>query len=654
MSRLKRVKIKKSDKHRALLTETLPFETPIIFASSGIYDRVVSDSSADILEKKLVEALVTGKPGKVGGWTEPLRYKVRKNASEFRRLALMHPRAQWKVASFYSRREALLLSYCAKSPASIRAPARVASSYFRKGVWEDIYKYRTGTVATTSGDQGAKHSPSYFAYRGVDRLYKFFESREYFDLEKKYPCFWTLDVSKCFDSIYTHSLSWAVKGKEFTKRNLGVSSTFAQEFDSTMCYANHSETNGIIIGPEVSRIFSEIILQRVDVDVIDSLRDENLVFDGDYTFKRYVDDVFIFSKDHSIAEAVYTKYSDVLMGYNLHANKSKSVRLDRPFVSEKSRLTFRAAECTENLLEVLFDKFSDGSVAPNKIRSPWRVTRSYIDALKSVCSESKSSYDDVSAYVIGMFLERVKRLVSVRKVSDDSCGDFLSVILVFLDVMYFVYGVSPSVSSSYRLGCAVLLINSFSKRSLPAQYPTIAQKIYDLTWSHLSELKRDGFDLVDGFLPLESLNVLLAARDLGGDYLLPPVVVGEIFSRSQSNSIYFRATSCLYYIRDDEKYQEIKHGMVNELNRYFSDMSAIETNAECCLLFLDMVCCPYVDISVRRRWLVSAIQALKLSMPSAAELAAFLASAPRRSWHIKWTDVDLLNLLEKKELKQIY
>ena len=49
-----------------------------------------------------------------------------------------------------------------------------------------------------------------------------------------------IDVSKCFDSIYTHSLPWAILGKDQTKFNLKVSkTTFGGRFDALMQNLNH-------------------------------------------------------------------------------------------------------------------------------------------------------------------------------------------------------------------------------------------------------------------------------------------------------------------------------------------------------------------------------------------------------------------------------
>lgn len=74
--------------------------------------------------------------------------------------------------------------------------------------------------------------------------------------------------------------------------------TFGGQFDILMQNLNYGETNGIIIGPEFSRIFAELILQRIDLNVMYYLRDnrdsKRLEFKTDYEIFRYVDDFFVF------------------------------------------------------------------------------------------------------------------------------------------------------------------------------------------------------------------------------------------------------------------------------------------------------------------------------------------------------------------------
>jgi hypothetical protein len=110
-----------------------------------------------------------------------------------------------------------------------------------------------------------RHPTSFFAYTGYRRLHKFFDSEEFLGLERRFPILWMLDISNCFGSIYSHSVSWAMKSKDVVKQHIDASThTFGGEIDCEMRDANWAETNGILVGPELSRIFAEIILQDAD------------------------------------------------------------------------------------------------------------------------------------------------------------------------------------------------------------------------------------------------------------------------------------------------------------------------------------------------------------------------------------------------------
>lgn len=56
----------------------------------------------------------------------------------------------------------------------------------------------------------------------------------------------------------------------------------------------NASRDGIIIGPEFSRIYAEIILQRIDLELEKQLEKEEIFRNKDYIFYRYVDDGFLF------------------------------------------------------------------------------------------------------------------------------------------------------------------------------------------------------------------------------------------------------------------------------------------------------------------------------------------------------------------------
>lgn len=651
----KKNRIKQGDYNRILITETLPYETPIIFSNDGLYDRVNAVETADDIQKTITKALVLGEGLHKGvNSTSPYLYKIKKNSLEFRRLALLHPLSQWKVKCFYQKYEKLILHYCSESPASIRAPQNVAGSFYSKSSWENLNQYKSGTVSLSGLDRYVKHAPSFFSYRGHDRLYKFFNSRDYFSLEKRFSVLRTLDVSKCFDSIYTHGLSWAVKDKEFTKENVAVSSTFAQEFDQVIRHGNHNETNGIPIGPEVSRIFAEVLFQEIDRRAIDRL--PKLRFGIDYAFRRYVDDLFIFAESEDVAQLIYGVYSDILVSFNLHANATKSLSFHRPFLTTKSRLIYEAGRHANEFFDKFLVDAGQGALAPKPVFSQWKLTKSYIDSIKALCSYNEANYDEIASFLISVITERIKKLVNnnLNDQPPELADRYLRAFEVLLDVLFFLYSVAPSVGASYKLSTSIILSFRFSKQHMPEHVSTISQRIYDLASTLLLDQcgRRHG-EGVDGFIHLECLNIVLAIRELGGDYLLPQQILSDLFVRDKALT-YFTIVSCLFYIRAEPQYEEVRTKVLKAVSAKLRNLTDILMNSEKAYLFLDMLSCPFIPELTKRHWVKSLFSVLKKTAPTTAELTTFLTAANTTHWQIDWADVDLLNSLEKKELKQAY
>ena len=117
--------------------------------------------------------------------------------------------------------------------------------------------------------------------------------------EKRFERLYKFDIQSCFDSIYSHSFTWAVSGgkEEYKKHLNGKAKSFGDDWDNIMQKMNYNETNGIVIGPEFSRIFAEIILQYIDKKVKQTLLVAGYNFNEHYCCYRYVDDIFFYYND---------------------------------------------------------------------------------------------------------------------------------------------------------------------------------------------------------------------------------------------------------------------------------------------------------------------------------------------------------------------
>jgi len=225
---------------------------------------------------------------------------------------------------------------------------------------------------------------------------------------------------------------------------------------------------------------------------------------------------------------------------------------------------------------------------------------------------------------------------------------------VLLDVQFFLYGVAPSVGASYKLSTSLILASRFSTRHLPARAATVHQKIFDLAAALL--LDNCGVKLaegIDGFVHLELLNIALAIRELGDSYLLPPGVIKQLFIDGRKLS-YFTIVSLLFYVRDATVYADIRTDIVDAARVTLSDLSDVLMSSEKANMLLDLVHCPYVPADLKRTWVKSLFLALQLPQPNKAALRAYLSTVGTNHALVDWSAIDLLNSLEKKELKQAY
>lgn len=131
-----------------------------------------------------------------------------------------------------------------------------------------------------------------------------------------------IDISNFYNSIYTHSITWAVCGKKDAKRyfrskepsELKDLYEFADSLDCFTRFLKNNETNGIVVGPYTSRIVSELILSRID---------KNLSEKG-FIFKRYVDDYKMYFRSEEQALESLPIIEKILNEYNLALNTSKT------------------------------------------------------------------------------------------------------------------------------------------------------------------------------------------------------------------------------------------------------------------------------------------------------------------------------------------
>lgn len=128
------------------------------------------------------------------------------------------------------------------------------------------------------------------------------------------------DITRFYPSIYTHSIPWAAYGKENVKRRMGYyKGSLADRLDVLVRACNRNQTIGIPIGPETSRIISEIISSRIDMEF-----DSGNRYLPKASVDRLQDDWAVGVETLEKAEGILSSISSIYRSYGLDINGSKT------------------------------------------------------------------------------------------------------------------------------------------------------------------------------------------------------------------------------------------------------------------------------------------------------------------------------------------
>ncbi|MAC32334.1 MULTISPECIES: antiviral reverse transcriptase Drt3b [Idiomarina] len=575
------IKVDTDDKLRALLTDVLPYELPLWYTNHHMYDRFKKDIGAYAAISKIKNPNDGPIPE-----TIPLNYKIfRGDGKSARVLSIMHPFSQVNTCNFYSTYENLIEYYSGKSRNSLRYPHKVSTKFYGK-----ISKSNKSNIGIEMIDDDPKTASSYFKYLKYPFLYRFFESYEHNKLEKRFSGMLQVDISKCFASIYTHTIGWATKGKKLAKQK--GKGSFESAFDLLMQNLNYGETNGIIIGPEVSRIFSEIILQQIDIDIIKTLKDKGILIGKHYDFRRYVDDYFIFYKSKEISDTVYTAVSDCLLEYKLHLNESKTEYLKRPFSSSISITKY----AIKNKINQVFENRDREQLENSKFSRPDIMANKIISRLKMEISSHNVSYQSISNYLLKSIENKNNKLLEEISSSTNINENHINWLLVDLDVLFFMHAMDIRIRTTDKVARQVERILRYSESMESSNKEVLHKKIFDL----LKQAIDIFIDTKDKVYGLETLNLLVTLSLLPKDYKLDPDRLTKYYnSINDYDSFYFKWVTFMIYLKDDDDYSELKSSLIKDALSFIDNSYDKFSCCQFFILFFDFISCPYIDRGIR-------------------------------------------------------
>jgi RNA-directed DNA polymerase len=223
--------------------------------------------------------------------TKPITIFTPKGKRSWRRFNLIHPYSYWHIVDCMTDKSAWMI--------------------IRTKLAQDtgIASYSTPQLDNPLTIQG----------QGVKNWLKLNESDLLRD-SSQYGFLVTTDIANFYPSIYTHSIAWAIEGRDKAQQNR-TTSLLGNRIDKLFQNSREGRTNGIPIGSLVSDVIAELILKQVDKTVVGMLIDKKIGFEG----ARFKDDYKFLCNTASDAEKILKCLNQVLNNdFDLSINESKT------------------------------------------------------------------------------------------------------------------------------------------------------------------------------------------------------------------------------------------------------------------------------------------------------------------------------------------
>lgn len=520
------------------------------------------------------------------------------DSGRHRALSIPHPNSQIEMARFYDEYKHQILFATSRSNFSLRYPIRTARFTISLSPRSktSLSGPQGGTVEDSSNNDSILRS--YFHYQKYSNVFQFYDSPEFVSLESKFPVLMQLDIAQCFQSVYTHSIAWASLGKDQAKED-SKPQHFSNKFDKLMQDSNHGETNGILIGPEISRVFAEVILQRVDREVEFQLNSLDLERTIDYEIGRYVDDYFLYAKDAATSERIRDVLVTKLRNFNLHLNSAKESIKVTPVITPISIAKASINEALDRTVPSTQSKLTDYS----SWSMTYRATRAIFEYKRSVAMAAVE-HKDVVSYALAALEQRVDYLI-INAASVSLTQQKIQDLLVgIVELATYLLGTARLVTPTIRM-CRILhSVHDFATRTLTER--SRRDLLHDVIRVSITQLLTGPASVNSpeiGFLYLLGL-----LHSIGGLRTIPQEKLRKILDLENSakksatdgsNSIYFALMSTLHMVGNNRLYASLK---LEVLEIAIARIESLPSNScERILLFVDLISCPYVARSVKEQ-----------------------------------------------------
>lgn len=670
--------LSKNDFDRVVLMDVLPYELPFILTNEGFYATLHNNtkkSDTFITTNKFLNDLFFSNNVTE---TYPLNYKIHKDQNSERTLSLIHPKAQINFIHLYKKHYQFILYLCSKSSYSLRHPSQLTYAYHKKQNNEIDTSEKFKDENINLAEEDPIYTSSFFEYQRYAFLYKFYDSYEFQRIEKRFNFLYKFDIAKCFPSISTFQLSKSLRGNisHNTTKNLH---SFEKDFENIMLFSNADNSHGIVVGPEFSRVFAEIILQNIDVKIKTILANQQIIEGHDYIIKRYVDDYFLFFNQQDKKSNIHKNIINILEEFSLFSNDAKNIEYNIPFITGVTKAKYDINE----LLNEFFDKYfpdNHENLHSASLSFYSKIAIKLINQMKCIVHDNGIPYSSITGYFFSIIKRKVTSIEENTKkhIANHDTDNLTKSLLIILDLSFFIYSMDFRVRSTYLISQIIILIDEIMKNVSKIiikgniennhstillaknNYDRIRKKIYDDTYTALNGAISKG-----QIRYIESLNLLIATRDINRGDRLPEDFLAKVLGISlghhnQDEVTYFQLMTALFYsYLKKTEYNKLYTKVIEIIHQKLSNSDlTIFNSSELAHIFLDSLSCPYISSPEKLNIFNLVIDQYKdkssINEASRHQLFEYISN---RNWFIDWDSKSMdtiKKLLMKKELRQAY
>lgn len=277
---------------------------------------------------------------------------------------------------------------------------------FIKKRFKELQKNKKIICCSIPGESiSKKHDKKASIYNWINKV-----EQETIKLSLQYKYMAITDITNCYSSIYTHTITWALYTEEEAKKKeiRNDKKLLGNQIDELLRKMNYNQTNGIPQGSVLTDFIAEIILGYADEQFTNLLAKADIkIFD--YKIIRYRDDYRIFANSEIELNIILKTLTEVLLRLNFKLNTNKTIITDDIIkYSMKSdkydllNLNFNCnLELEKNLL--IIKQISDKYLNDSKIKV--LLTNLYENKLKNIKRKPKN-YEQVISIIVDIMINK--------------------------------------------------------------------------------------------------------------------------------------------------------------------------------------------------------------------------------------------------------